>query len=221
MVFLGLPVVCETIVQALRVPLGSVSVSGSWPAARAWASPPPGTPSGYRGHHRLPPLADTSRAALQRRDQEPGPTPLIGLRAGCNGLIALLLGLLAADALDRHFLLHHLHSQFGNLLLAIHTLDRLILGEPPMGQFGLEVLIPLERRDRNLVGVGDMLDVLSRHQRSPCCWRQPLATIASASSQERDSLRRIFDRRIATGIGRAHRWSRNRSNRRLTFSVRL
>jgi hypothetical protein len=50
---------------------------------------------GTWGHHRLPPLADTSWAALQRRDQEPGPTPLIGLRAGCNGLIALLLGLLA------------------------------------------------------------------------------------------------------------------------------
>jgi hypothetical protein len=55
-------------------------------------------------------------------------------------------------------------ASLANLLLAIHTLDRLILGEPPMDQFGLEILIPLERRDRNLVGVGDMLAVLSRHR---------------------------------------------------------
>jgi hypothetical protein len=113
MVFLGLPVICETIVQALRVPLGSVSVSGSWPAARAWASLPPGTPSGHLGS---PPPPTASRHVLGRAATPQlgaGPTPLIGLRGGCNGLIALLLGLLAADALGRHFLLHPLHSQFG------------------------------------------------------------------------------------------------------------
>jgi hypothetical protein len=72
-----------------------------------------GTPSGYPGS---PPPPTASRHVLGRAATPrlgAGPTPLIGLRGGCNGLIALLLGLLAADALGRHFLLHPLHSQFG------------------------------------------------------------------------------------------------------------
>jgi hypothetical protein len=95
MVLVGLLVVRETVSQALGIPLGSVSVM----MLAGWIVCGPqrhlGRLPGTWGHHRLPPLADTSWAALQRRDQEPGPTPLIGLRAGCNGLIALLLGLLA------------------------------------------------------------------------------------------------------------------------------
>jgi hypothetical protein len=115
MAFLGLLIVWETVMQALRVPLGSVSVSSVLAG---------GTSMGLAG--RLKRLC-----LLGFLDHHRFPQPLIRLRAGCNGLIALLLGLLAADALDRHFLLHHLHSQFGNLLLAIHTLDRLILASGP------------------------------------------------------------------------------------------
>ena len=46
------------------------------------------------------------------------PQPLLGLLAGCNGVIALLLGLLPAAPLDRQFVLHPLEGLFDNLLLA-------------------------------------------------------------------------------------------------------
>jgi hypothetical protein len=72
---------------ALRVLLGFVSVSASEPAGIArnpWRRL--GRLLGVLGSQHLP-------------------QPVIGLQAGCNGLIALLPGLLAADALDRHCLL--------------------------------------------------------------------------------------------------------------------
>jgi hypothetical protein len=96
LVLLGLLIVYGTVSQALRIPLGSVSVmmlagyrssvvlSGTWDAFRV--------PGVTTASHRSP---TRPGRRCKRRDQEPGPTPLIGLRAGCNGLIALLLGLLA------------------------------------------------------------------------------------------------------------------------------
>jgi hypothetical protein len=82
--------------------------------------------------------------------------PLLGLLAGCYSPIALLLSLLAAVPLDRQFVLHPLKSLFDNLLLADRTLERLIPGEPLMGQFGLEVA------DRRLHLLEPMFRVLSR-----------------------------------------------------------
>jgi hypothetical protein len=61
-----------------------VDLSGTWDAFRV--------PGVTTASHRSP---TRPGRRCKRRDQEPGPTPLIGLRAGCNGLIALLLGLLA------------------------------------------------------------------------------------------------------------------------------
>ena len=83
------------------------------------------------------------------------PHPLLSLLAGCNGVIALLLGLLPAIPLGGQFLPHALESLFDNLLLAVHALNRLIPGEPLMGQFGLEVV------DRRLGLLEQMLCMLS------------------------------------------------------------
>jgi hypothetical protein len=65
--------------------------------------------------------------------------PPLGLLAAGNGIIALVLGLLPAIPFDRQFVLHPLEGLLDNLLLTDHPLDRLIPGEPLMGQFGLEV----------------------------------------------------------------------------------
>jgi hypothetical protein len=65
MVLVGLLVVRETVSQALGIPLGSVSVM----MLAGWIVCGPqrhlGRLPGTWGHHRLPPLADTSWAALQ------------------------------------------------------------------------------------------------------------------------------------------------------------
>ena len=74
--------------------------------------------------------------------------PLLGLQAGCNGIIALVLGHLPPVPLDRQFLLRPLEGLLDNLLVADHTLDRLIPGEPLMGQFGLKIV---DRRLSRLV----------------------------------------------------------------------
>jgi hypothetical protein len=57
--------------------------------------------------------------------------------------------------LDGQFLPHPLESLFDNLLLAVHALNRLILGEPLMCEFGLEVV------DRRLSLLEQMLYMLS------------------------------------------------------------
>jgi hypothetical protein len=68
------------------------------------------------------------------------PTSLLGLLTAADGVIALLPGLLPPLPSDRQFVLHPLESLLDSLLLADHTLERLIPGEPLMGQFGLEVV---------------------------------------------------------------------------------
>ena len=57
--------------------------------------------------------------------------------------------------LGGQFLPHALESLFDNLLLAVRALNRLIPGEPLMGQFGLEVV------DRRLGLLEQMLCMLS------------------------------------------------------------
>ena len=120
--------------------------SSAWSSSASWSSAdhprtvaPPGTPSGH--------LGVVGGQSL--------PQPLLGLLAGCNGVIALLLGLLPAVPLGGQFVLHPLESLFDNLLLAVRPLDRLIPGEPLMGQFGLEVV------DRRLGLLEQMFRMLS------------------------------------------------------------
>jgi hypothetical protein len=67
------------------------------------------------------------------------PQPFLALLPGRKGFVALLLGLLPPVPLGRQFVLHPLERLFDSLLLVGHTQDRLIPGEPLMGQFGLEV----------------------------------------------------------------------------------
>jgi hypothetical protein len=66
--------------------------------------------------------------------------PVLGLLAGNNGLIALLLGLLPMVPLDRQFVLHSLENLFCRPLLSAQTLSRLLLGDPFVCQLGLEVV---------------------------------------------------------------------------------
>ena len=72
--------------------------------------------------------------------------------------------------LGGQFLLHPLESLFDNPLLAVRTLNRLIPGEPLMGQFGLEVV------DRRLGLLEQMLCMLSCRdllpQSLPCCFER-------------------------------------------------
>jgi hypothetical protein len=88
--------------------------------------------------------------------------PLLGLLAGCNGVIALLLGLLPAAPLGRQFVLHPLERLFDSLHLAFHPTDRFLVRDALVGQLGLEVsdgrLSLLEEVFRLLSG----LDVLSQ-----------------------------------------------------------
>ena len=79
----------------------------------------------------------------------------LGLLAGCNSFIVLLLSLLPVGSLHGQFILHTLESLLDNLPLAVRTLDRLLPGEPLMGQFGLEVV------DRRLGLLEPMLCMLS------------------------------------------------------------
>ncbi len=89
------------------------------------------------------------------------PHPLLGLLARCNGVIALLLGLLPAVLLNRQFVLRPLQGLFDSLLLAVRTPDRLISGEPLMRQVGLEVT------DRRLGLLEQMFRVLACHDLLP------------------------------------------------------
>ena len=104
----------------------------------------------------------TVRGLAGRGGQLPGilgsqhlPQPLLSLLAGYNGLVPFLVGASPELPLGGQFLPHALESLFDNLLLAVRALNRLIPGEPLMGQFGLEVV------DRRLGLLEQMLCMLS------------------------------------------------------------
>jgi len=88
--------------------------------------------------------------------------PLLGLLTACNGVIALLLGLLLAVPPHGQFLLRPLEGLLDNLLVADHTLDRLIPGELLMGQFGLEIADRRLRLLEEMFGALSGLDLLPK-----------------------------------------------------------
>ena len=57
----------------------------------------------------------------------------------CNGLIALLLGLLAGGTFGRQFVLHPLEGLLIGLSLALGTANSVIFGQTLMGQLRLEI----------------------------------------------------------------------------------
>ena len=118
--------------------------------------------------------------------------PLLGLLAGCNGVIALLLGLLPAVPLDRQFVLHPLERLFDNLHLAFHTTDRLPVRDALMGQLGLEVvgrrLSLLEKVFRALSGLDLLPQSLPR-----CVELVGVGTIVLIPVKDRDRNLAIAD----------------------------
>jgi hypothetical protein len=137
MVFLDIPVARETVVQALRVPPASASVSASSGPVGCWV----GLGAGW----------DALRAFSGARAH---PQPLLGFLAGRNGVIALLLGLLPTVSLNLQFVPRPLEGLFHKLPLAVRTQDRLAPGKPLVGQFCLEVM------DRRLSLVEEMFCTL-------------------------------------------------------------
>ena len=135
MVFFGVLITCGTVVQALRVPPASVSVSSG--------------PVGW--WVRLGAAWDAFWAFWGR---EHLPQPLLGFLAGRNGVIALLLGLLPTVSLNLQFVPRPLEGLFDKLPLAVRTQDRLAPGKPLVGQFCLEVM------DRRLSLVEEMFCTL-------------------------------------------------------------
>jgi hypothetical protein len=116
----------------------------------------------------------------------------LGLLAAGNGIIALVLGLLPAIPFDRQFVLHPLESLLDKLLLAVRTLDRLIPGEPLMGQFGLKVvdrrLSLLEEMFRALSGLDLLPQGLSR-----CIELVGVGTVVLIPTDDRDRHLAIAD----------------------------
>jgi hypothetical protein len=83
------------------------------------------------------------------------------------------------------------------------------IGMLPQGSTGLGLLLNSPMVDRPMVVT--------------CAFPRlgyPTATSPSASSQQRDSLKRIFHRPFATGFGGHTRWPRNRSSKGLRCCAR-
>jgi hypothetical protein len=93
--------------------------------------------TGYPGSWVIPAAADNDRPAPL--PSPVSPTLLLHFIAATGGLIRRHRRLRSSGRPRNggQFLPHPLKRLFGNLLLGVHMLNRLILGDPLMGQFGL------------------------------------------------------------------------------------